>query len=40
VATEPWQQSAGVVAFDIELCDRDDLSSGFSARVVVSVTPA
>jgi hypothetical protein len=35
--TDPWAQGLGTVAFDVELCDADDLPAGYIARVVISV---
>lgn len=35
-----WSPGFGQCAFDVELCDGDDLPSGLTARVIVSVTPS
>jgi hypothetical protein len=40
VPDEPWRREPGSYAFDVELCDADDLRSGFVARVVVTVSEA
>lgn len=34
----PWRQEAGQHAFDVKLMDSDDLPSGYTARVVVTVS--
>jgi hypothetical protein len=40
VSAEPWFTAPGRYAFDVALCDRDDLPAGLTARVVVTVTEA
>lgn len=34
----PWRQESGRHAFDVTLMDGDDLPSGFTARVIVTVS--